>query len=101
MIYFIMFQDSLFLFIKLKTIYKFKGSYNPLTQAIDNIMNKKIILIHNINYRHILLEIYFFKDSSFIFASNTRTNFCNSSSCNLSVFKYFKTGNAIFIASSS
>ena len=43
MIYFIMFQDSLFLFIKLKTIYKFKGPYNPLTQAIDNIMNKKII----------------------------------------------------------
>lgn len=46
MIYFIMFQDHLFLFIKLKTIYKFKGPYSPLTQATDNINYKKIILIH-------------------------------------------------------
>ncbi len=46
MIYFIMFQYSLFSFIKLKPIYKFKGLYSPLTQTIDNINYKKIILIH-------------------------------------------------------
>lgn len=41
-----MFQYSLFFFIKLKFIYKFKGRYNPLTQAADNILYKKIIFIH-------------------------------------------------------
>lgn len=46
MIYFIMFQYSLFFFIKLKSIYKFKGLYSPLTQTTDNINYKKIILIH-------------------------------------------------------
>jgi hypothetical protein len=46
MIYFIMFQYSLFFFIKLKPIYKFKGLYSPLTQTTDNINYKKIILIH-------------------------------------------------------
>ncbi len=48
MIYFIMFQDHLFLFIKLKTIYKFKGSYSPLTQATDNINYIILILIHHL-----------------------------------------------------
>ena len=46
MIYFIMFQYSLFFFIKLKPIYNFKGLYSPLTRTTDNFNYKKIILIH-------------------------------------------------------
>ena len=49
MIYFIMFQYSLFFFIKLKPIYKFKGLYRPLTQTTDNINYKKILNVLNFN----------------------------------------------------
>ena len=64
MIYFIMFQYSLFFFIKLKSIYKFKGLYSPLTQTTDNINYKTLILIHTqtialYSLKYILSETHF------------------------------------------